>query len=598
MADVVVGPSAADIVKERAAVARWDHRYRVLTVCVLAVLAVAILSAPAFGHASLVETVPAAGAALDTAPDTVVLRFNEPVSASTDGVRVYDADAERIDTGPIETGSSDEVAAGLPAQLPDGGYVVVYRVLSADSHPVGGTYAFTVGDGDAVAGEVVADLFGGAGSSWVGVVGPVLRGLAYLGVLVALGAAAFSAWIAVDRDDRDRAWTWGVRGALLAAAASMLAVPVQTVAATGRDLVAVLQPGGGLGETLAFSSFGQSTLIRLIALAAFVVAWRRLGATPTGESRHTAVLITAAVVATSFVLDGHQRSVDPTWVLAASDVVHLLGAGIWTGSLLLTASAVRRRRLDDAPSIAATLIARFSRLALWSVAALTVAGLAMSVVLVRAPRTLTSTGYGWTLLAKLALVGAVVAVAGYTRWRLVPAITARAGPAGESAAEDDLGGKRAVARASRAWTQLRTTLVVELAGVVAVAAVTGFLVSQRPAAAEAGITGAYQTTLALSDDYDIDLVVDPNRVGLNAVHVYMLDKTGRPVGEFDDLRLELTYIPQRIGPIEIEPYVVGPGHWVANIQDLRFPGRWQIRIVAGLDRFTQLEVTDEVVVNR
>src|SRR5690606_27791554 len=152
VADVVVGPSAADIVKERAAVARWDHRYRVLTVCVLAVLAVAILSAPAFGHASLVETVPAAGAALDTAPDTVVLRFNEPVSASTDGVRVYDADAERIDTGPIETGSSDEVAAGLPAQLPDGGYVVVYRVLSADSHPVGGTYAFTVGDGDAVAG--------------------------------------------------------------------------------------------------------------------------------------------------------------------------------------------------------------------------------------------------------------------------------------------------------------------------------------------------------------------------------------------------------------------------------------------------------------
>lgn len=140
--------------------------------------------------------------------------------------------------------------------------------------------------------------------------------------------------------------------------------------------------------------------------------------------------------------------------------------------------------------------------------------------------------------------------------------------------------------------------MVELAGVVAVAAVTGFLVSQRPAAAEAGITGAYQTTLALSDDYDIDLVVDPNRVGLNAVHVYMLDKTGRPVGEFDDLRLELTYIPQRIGPIEIEPYVVGPGHWVANIQDLRFPGRWQIRIVAGLDRFTQLEVTDEVVVNR
>ncbi|MFA9443952.1 copper resistance CopC/CopD family protein [Egicoccus sp. AB-alg6-2] len=553
---------------------------------------------PAAGHASLTETLPADGSRLEAAPASVVLRFNEPVDAPTDGVRVYDADATRVDTGPAATASPGEVAVGLPPSLPDGGYVVTYRVISADSHPIAGTVAFTVGDADAVDDATIAELFGGARSSWTAVVGPVLRALTYLGVVVAAGSAAFAAWVASGRDDRELAWTWAVRGALLAAVTSLLAVPVQAVAVTGRPLTGTFLPGGGLGETLVFSSFGQGTLLRLVALAGFVLAWRRVGASDEGgAARHAEILLTGALAAASFALDGHQRAVEPVWLLAGADVVHLLGAAVWTGCLLLLLLTVRTRRLEDDPVAAAGLVVRFSRIALWSVVALSAAGVAMSVVLVRSPRALLSTGYGWTLLAKLMVFAGVLLAAAYNRWRLEPAIAARMAPAGGATDLEPAQTERAVVRSQRAWSQLRGTLAVEALGLAAVLAVTGFLVIQRPAAEAAGITGAYHVTVALNDDYDVDLVVDPNRVGRNALHVYVLDDTGRPADAVEELRLELTYVPEQIGPIEIEPYVVGPGHWTANVDDLRFPGAWEVRVVAGIDRFTEADARVRVVVN-
>jgi copper transport protein len=253
--------------------------------------------------------------------------------------------------------------------------------------------------------------------------------------------------------------------------------------------------------------------------------------------------------------------------------------------------------LDDDPVGAARLVARFSRLALWSVVALTLAGLAMSGVLVRAPRALTVTGYGWTLLAKTAAVAIVLLMAAYNRWRLEPAVAARLAPAG-GATDLHPVEERTARRSRRAWTQLRATVLVEVVGLVVVVALTGFLVSQRPAAEAAGITGAYQVTVPLTADYDVDFVVDPNRAGRNALHVYVLDATGRPVGDVDDLRLELTYLPEQIGPIGVDPYLVGPGHWTANIDDLRFAGEWEIRVVAGIDRFTEAEARIPFVVNR
>jgi copper transport protein len=580
-----------------------------LLVVAAVALLVGLAAQPASAHAVLVESDPADRSRTVSAPAEVTLTFNEPVEVAVDGVRVFDASARRVDEGTWSGPPQPEVVGvDLPADLPDGGYVVTYRVVSADSHPINGAFTFTVGEGAEVDDALVADLFGGAGSDWPGVVGPVLRGLAYLGVLVAAGAVLFAASIASSPRDRRSARWLGARAAGLVALATLLAVPVQAAAVTGRGVLEVFGPGGGVGDTLLSSSFGQSTLLRIAALSALWLAWRfTVDDARSGARQHLVAGVAATVAAGSFVLDGHQRTVEPTWLLVGADLVHLLAAAAWVGPLVLLAVAVRRRRLDDDPVGAARIVARFSTIALASVVALTLAGGAMAWALVRTPRALTSTGYGWTLLAKVAVVVLVLVVAAYNRQRLVPAITARLVPAGAAldadaaetaeTAEPVRTGDRVLTRSRAAWSQLRTTLLVEVVGIALVVGLTGFLVSQQPAAEAAGVTGAYEATVALTDDLDVQLVVDPNRAGRNAVHVYVLDPTGRPADEVADLRLELTYVPEGIGPFGLEPFFVGPGHWTATIDDLAFPGEWQVRIVAGIDRFTEATAELPVVVN-
>jgi copper transport protein len=573
-----------------------------LVVPLLAILLLVGTAQPAAAHAMLVETDPADRGRVASLPDEVVLTFNEPVTPATDGVRVFDADARRVDEGVRQDASRPElVVALLPDDLPDGGYVVTYRVVSDDSHPISGAFTFTVGEGEEVDDATVAELFGGSGNAWTGVLGPFLRGLGYLGVLVAAGAVVFAAAIASSPRDRRSARWLSARAVGLAAIATLLAVPVQAASVTGRGLLEVFAPGGGVGETLLASSFGQGTLLRIVGLSWLWLSWRFVVSDErAGAGQHVATGLAAVLALGSYLLDGHQRTVEPTWLLAGADLIHLLGAAAWAGSLVLMTVAVRRRKLDDDPVGAARMVGRFSSMALWSVAVLALAGAVMSWVLVRTPRALVSTGYGWTLAAKVAIVAFVVLVALYNRQRLVPAVTARLVPAGgavDTEAEPTSGGDRLAARSRAAWGQLRTTMLVEVVGLAVIVGLTGFLVSQRPAAEAAGVTGVFEATAALTDDLEVDLIVDPNRAGRNAIHVYVLDATGRAADGVEDLRLELRYVPEGIGPFELEPFFVGPGHWTATIDELAFAGEWEVRVVVGVDRFTEATAEFPVVVN-
>jgi copper transport protein len=582
-----------------------SSRLTALPSVLLAVFAVALLlggsAQPVSAHAYLLETDPPDRGWVATAPGQVTLTFNEPVDPPAgDGVRVFDGDAQRVDEGLWRDASRPHmVGAVLPDDLPDGGYVVTYRVISEDSHPIGGAFTFTVGEGEEVDDATVADLFGGAGNAWTGVAGPLLRGLGYLGVLVAAGAVLFAAVVASSPRDRRSARWLGARAIGLGAIATLLALPVQAAAATGRGLFEVFAPGGGLGATLFASSFGQSTLLRIVGLSWLWLSWRFVVSDErAGARQHVATGVAAVVALASYLLDGHQRSVEPTWLLTAADLVHLIGAAAWVGCLVLLAVAVRRRRIDDDPVGAARIVRRFSAVAWWSVLALTLAGLAMSWVLVRTPRALVSTGYGWTLLAKVAVVALVLLVALYNRQRLVPAVTARLVPAGGALdTAPDASGDATVTRSQAAWRQLRTTALVEVVGLALVIGLTGFLVSQRPAAEAAGVSGAFEATATLTDDLEVDLIVDPNRAGRNALHLYVVDPTGRPAEGIEDLRLELRYVPEGIGPFVVDPFFVGPGHWTATIEDLAFAGEWEVRVLVGVDRFTEATVEIPVVVN-
>ena len=97
---------------------RGDGEQHLVVVAVAAVLALAP-AAPAHAHASLVSTDPEEGAVLDTAPEQVVLTFNEPIVSVPDGVTVFAANGDEIASSATARDSDLVVALdGDPAREP------------------------------------------------------------------------------------------------------------------------------------------------------------------------------------------------------------------------------------------------------------------------------------------------------------------------------------------------------------------------------------------------------------------------------------------------------------------------------------------------
>lgn len=120
------------------------HRKRLVAVLSATALlsALVMLAAPDAGaHAVLISTEPASGATLDSPPDRIVLHFDEAIEPDFGQLQVTGPDGQRLDEAPpsaegpvVET----PIASGTRA----GEHTVVYRVVSADGHPIEGTFTY------------------------------------------------------------------------------------------------------------------------------------------------------------------------------------------------------------------------------------------------------------------------------------------------------------------------------------------------------------------------------------------------------------------------------------------------------------------------
>lgn len=105
---------------------------------------VAVATAPpAEAHTGLTGGAPDDGATVATSPARVSLSFNDPMDARYSRVAVTGASGRSVTAGAPKV-DGRTVSQALTAELPPGRYTVGYRVVSADGHPVSGSYTFTV----------------------------------------------------------------------------------------------------------------------------------------------------------------------------------------------------------------------------------------------------------------------------------------------------------------------------------------------------------------------------------------------------------------------------------------------------------------------
>ncbi|MEU1888832.1 copper resistance CopC family protein [Micromonospora rifamycinica] len=124
-------------------------------------LALLVAATPARAHNSLTSASPAREATLPSAPTEITLEFLARLDPAFTTIVLTDGTKRRVPTGdPVVTGTKSTVQ--LTGTLPNGTYTVAYRVVSADGHPVQGSYPFTVADPAGAAAPTAAPTTGPA----------------------------------------------------------------------------------------------------------------------------------------------------------------------------------------------------------------------------------------------------------------------------------------------------------------------------------------------------------------------------------------------------------------------------------------------------
>lgn len=510
---------------------------------ITAVIAAAIVFfAPAgavSAHAVLDNSVPASGATLVDPPPQIVLDFDEPVETTLGFIRLFSSDASRLDLPAIVRDASDSsiVRVDVP-RLDDDTYVVTYRVVSVDGHPVDGAITFQVGEGtridvtDVVAGALASDESNG-------VVDGLSRAVRLAGYL-ALGLLLASGFFLLGGAAKDSA-------ARLARVFSLAGGGTAVTAVALLGLQGASLAGGGVGAALRWSTLadisdtrvGHALLVRAaVGMLALVVATPAVRRLVDGAVVRFGAIAAFVVVPLTYAFAGHPGAASPTMVAVAVSMFHIAAVASWFGGLVLLGWSSPLREHG--------IVEWFSQRAAALVGLAVITGVAQSLIIVDDIRNVLEITYGKVLVAKLVFVGVMLLAAAVVRKRFLESGTVR----------------------------LRSVLVAEAVAGLLVLTVTSGLVTETP---RATVSSAPFATTLVQGETIVNITVSPARVGPVEMHV-IITKPGGSLEPVANAKLRLSSIERDIPPIAVEPAEVGPNHFVATAS-IPYSGEWKIDVV-------------------
>jgi copper transport protein len=357
----------------------------------------------------------------------VVLTFDEPVDLTLGTATAVGPNGGRVDSGYTQGDGGRTVTIALRPEAGHGTYVVSYRVVSVDSHPVSGGFVFQVGHGAAapapvgvqpnVSAAAPANPGDASEQTDVRVVYAACRYAGFVGLLLLIGATVFrlTLWPRGLPDRRVRALIWLGYGVVSVASSGELVLQVPY--ATGGSLASV--PGTGLSAVLG-TTFGIAHVARLAVLAVaapVLVAMSPVGGTAEPDTVRRArwpvpcAAALALALLVTWAYSGHAGSTDPL-ASVPSDVIHLAAMSVWLGGLVVLLVALLP--LADDVGLRAAL-PRWSAIAMVSVAALIASGAVQALIETGGWSALKDTTYGQLLIAKIALLALVLVIADFSR---------------------------------------------------------------------------------------------------------------------------------------------------------------------------------------
>jgi copper transport protein len=561
-------------------------------------LVTAALAVPAnaWAHAALLRTVPSASRTVNTPPAQVSLTYSEPIEPRFAIVSVTDA------TGRQVTAGAPRRAPGAPQTLitplhraPEGWYLVFWRVISADGHPVRGAFTFAVGPNPGPPPQFrVPSLSETATTPQL----LITRWVVFISTLTALGLLVLRFLIARPvarrvggRSLRPLSVALGV-----ALGVALIAIPIYVVIATAQFTLRSAFDLGAVLPVARDSNFGRDYLDLELVLLLFAVA---AGAAifvdrPERSQRSVAELLSVgsalAAGAAALVLPGlagHAGQKSPRGLALPLDALHLTAASIWIGGLIgLVVFWVTVGR-DVRVAALAYVVPRFSAVAFVSVLVLVGSGIGQALLELPTLGSLWQTSYGKALLWKIALLAAALALAAVNLARTKPRLQA-------AGVRPSLG-----PGAAMLLRRLVQGEILFVAGALFAAAVLTSLPPPASALARVKNIAAHVgpgpvSTELTKGPYRVHVSVAPNRAAIANAFTVSLTRNGQPVkgaqviSRFDMLDMDMgeqSYQLRELRPgtfSKTVPALVMVGHW--GLQFEVTPPGAQPFVVTLLDR--------------
>ncbi|HEY2672717.1 MAG TPA: copper resistance protein CopC [Rugosimonospora sp.] len=574
----------------------------------------ALPAGPASAHAALIRTSPTQGSVVQQAPRDIVITFSEVVTPVREKIKVIGPDGTRVDRG-SPTISGDDMRIPLRTDTQRGTYVVGYRVISADGHPVGAAFTYSLGAPSQ--NNATADATSGGHTDSVVATGvSVSNFLGYAGLILVVGPALVLMLLWPRRLERRGPTRLAYGGLGLLALATVLQLYLEVPYSVGSGIFGI--SGSDLGTELV-DRYGVAHLVRLGVIAVAAVLLRPALAGLGARWQRWTLAVLGVAAAATFGVAGHPgTSVAPTLTVVA-DAVHLGGVAIWVGGLIVLAAFLLRQADTDELS---AILPVWSDWAAASVAALVLAGTAQALVQIGSVGALLHTTYGKLVLLKVGLLVIVLVVAAFSR-RLVRRGVRDAGgldatllDAGEvggdeveavevdayGAGVDGMDGDGAgvdEAPDREVGRRLRRTVLAEVAGAVVIIGVAAVLVQTTPARTQAAVDGGTGQNGVVSATmssylYQLQFDMEPAQTGPNDIHLYAYTPQGAPL-KVVEWKVSAGLPAQSIEPIAAVLTPITDFHEIGQIT-LPVAGQWTFSFTLRTTDIDEATVTTTVKV--
>lgn len=507
---------------------------KLLSSLILACLTVFLSSVSLQAHAVLEGAVPQSGALLENPPDQAVLTFNEGVRPLA--ITLIAPDGSQSDlTEQSEGGTMVRVPLSLSQR---GTYVLNWRVVSEDGHPVPGAQVFSVGEvtgaaqtGSAAADPVVAGLMWGA------------RWTMTLALVVAVGGTLFGALAPLDPQTRRRIKAAAIIGIF----ASLSYLGLHGADALGQGVGAVLTMPAWRAAWM--TSFGPATALQavagLVALAALKRRWLAIFA--------------FALLALSFALAGHASAAAPQWLMRPMVFAHVAALTFWIGALIPLA-ALRSGGTQG--------LRRFSALVPIALIVLLGSGIVLAVVqLGRDPRAWL-VPYGYILIVKLVLVAGLFALGAANRWWWT---------------QPALAGDHTAIRAMRRSIAAELLLAALILGLAA-----GWRFTPPPRALALGAAAVPAPLEAFlhihEEDVMSSVLIKPGSAGPVSAEIFLNDNEMAIISPLS-VTMGVALPEKGIERVVYQATVDADGIWKIPQLMLPLPGKWQVDLEIRISRF-------------